>query len=891
VTRFPAGWSSPGRPARSAAWILLAALLLWAFFAQALTGMVVKSPTVDERVQLTRGYVYLELDDLRFTIGHPILAGALNALPLWALTDLSLPTDHPAWAEHRGTLFADRFIWHSGHSADIDLDARTDARSASAMSAASVELIFFLGRLMTVALGVLFAALVFRWARQLWGGWAGLVPLALFVFDPTIVAHSRFTTDDVAVSLFYFAATYGLWRYLERGRPRDMLLTGAAFGLAQGTKFSALLLVPVFLILIGLEPFLKRGRFPPSSGPAWARWLRLTGGRALALFAIGALTLWAIYRFEFHPLRGVGAFPSGHPLAGWRWPLPAPAYWKDFFSFYGERERYAFLAGRISFTGWWYYFPFAFLIKTPIPALILIGRAFVVRDARADAGSRESDRRHLVALLVPAAVYLLFTLLSPIQIGYRHFIPILPYLYVLAGRGIDFRGRGRGLRERDVLWVRSAWPWAVVVWSAVVAVRIHPHHLAYFNALAGGPDNGWRYLVDSNIDWGQDLPALRDVVERYDLGRIKLSYFGSTPPSHYGLDFEPLPTWSETPEQGNPLTRTYYPPDPTPGVYAISATHLQGVVLEPDRWDTYAWFRDKEPFAKAGYSIFLYRVGPTGPPVDVALSGVQVDELTPDTFAVFGSNDVRLRWFDAHASLVIPPQPGWTVVASEGAYGGTDGWEPLILSAVEDLRAWDWPSAQPCGTTTGSACALYPPDPAAHAAALAWVRDLEATCDVWRSDTLVPSLSDISPLALPANLDDQLQFLGYVFENAPGAETAPLLVTAWRVTVPPDGPRAIFVHLLTPQGGVAAQWDGLDVPVEGWRGGDTILQVASFDLPTDLPPGLYWLQVGAYNPETMERLPVLVDGMPVTDRILLETIHVRSEARNAVECRLVGDLP
>ena len=81
--------------------------------------------------------------------------------------------------------------------------------------------------------------------------------------------------------------------------------------------------------------------------------------------------------------------------------------------------------------------------------------------------------------------------------------------------------------------------------------------------------------------------------------------------------------------------------------------------MDPDEWDTYAWFRDRSPFAKAGYSIFLHQVEPTGPPVDVVLSGLQVDEFAPETFTAFGSNDVRLRWFDARTSLVVPSQPGW----------------------------------------------------------------------------------------------------------------------------------------------------------------------------------------------------------------------------------------
>jgi hypothetical protein len=95
-----------------------------------------------------------------------------------------------------------------------------------------------------------------------------------------------------------------------------------------------------------------------------------------------------------------------------------------------------------------------------------------------------------------------------------------------------------------------------LVWSAAITVWISPHYLSFFNVLAGGPNNGWRYLTDSNIDWGQDLPALRDLIQKQNLGRIKLAYFGTAHPSYYDIDFEPLPTWEPAPEQGNPTTRT-----------------------------------------------------------------------------------------------------------------------------------------------------------------------------------------------------------------------------------------------------------------------------------------------------------------------------------------------
>jgi hypothetical protein len=768
----------------------LAVLLLWAFFAQAVTSMVQKSPTVDEQVHLMRGYVYLKTGEMPFQLGHPILANALNALPLLALEDLPLPDDDAARLarqDNQWGVYADRLIWQSGHD---------------------VERIFFLSRLPTVALGLLFAALVLRWARQLWGNGGGLVALALFAFDPTLVAHGRLATDDVAVSLFYFAATYGLWRYLETRQRRHLALAGVALGLAQGSKFSALLLAPVFVAVVGLW------RWGTGGG------LRQDALALLATFAIGGLTLWAGYRFDLRP------------LSGWTLPVPATAYFEDLIweTHYFGREGYTFLAGQYSASGWWYYFLAAHVLKSPLPALLLLGAALLsLRLGKAN-GPR------LMALLLPACAYLLSTLIVSLNIGYRLFIPVLPYLYVLTGRlATVVKGRQR-------LALVGA-----LAWSVLIALGIHPHYLAYFNELAGGPDGGYRYLTDSNIDWGQDLPALRDLVQEQDLGRIKLSYFGTAHPSYYGLDFEPLPTWSPTPEQGNPFTRTYNPYDPAPGVYAISASHLQGVVFKPEQWDTFAWFRDKKPLAKAGYSIFLYRVEAHGPPVNVALGGVQIDELPPQVLESFGSNDLRLRWFDPQTSFVLPEQPGWVVSVSRNqVFPGTG-------------------RQGKCEKKPGFS--LAPPDPKAHAAYLNAISNLNAP--VWRSAALVPSSDEsLEPLALPLSLGEQLEFLGYELESPATDPGRVSIETFWRVTARPDGSRAIFVHLLAPDGQVVAQWDGLDIAVEGWREGDTLMQGASFELPGDLAPGQYWLQTGVYNPATGERLAVL--GETVTeDRILL----------------------
>jgi len=783
-------------------WIIpLRIALLFVFFAQAMTSMVVKSPTVDEQAHLTRGYLYLELGSVPFKIGHPIFASALNALPVWTFFDLPLPSDPALWQDNRWGEFADQFIWRTCEDMDT---------------------IFFLGRIVTVALGLLFAVYVCRWASQLWGELGGLFALGLFVFDPTIIAHSRLITDDIAVSFFYFVATYSLWRYLENGKKRSLVATGITFGLAQGCKFSAFMLVPVLFGIILLWVLLH-DRY--SIGVPQS--LTKRASDLLLIFAIGGLTIWAIYGFEFRLLAGSSI------------PIPATSYFEDAIweMRYFGKTGYVYLNDTISTEGWWYYFIFAFLLKTSLPALIMVAAAVFTL-------WRPAFPARTWLLLLPATFYAISTLIIRLNIGYRFFIPVLPYLYVFAA-GVPWL-----LKRHGTILVA-----VILVWSAVIAGKIHPDYLAYFNIFAGGPNNGYRFLVDSNIDWGQDLPALRRIIGDQDLDTVKLSYFGTAHPSCYDIDFEPLPTWSPAPEQGNPATRTYTPFAPPPGVYAISATNLQGVVLKPENWDTFKWFRSQEPFAKAGYSIFLYRVSPSGPPVDVALSGIQIDQLAPETLAQFGSNDLNLRWFDASTSFVVPSEPGWVVTDSEIQIEG------------------EWPEGVECITIDTPFCVAYPPDPRTHADLLTQIDRLRTVSQAWYSaETFPATLEESSQLSIPVSLGGEISFLSYNLEIADVVS----IRTVWHVDDQPSGPRKIFIHLLNPDGSVTSQWDGLDVLMEGWHTGDTIIQRSSIPIPDGATSSMYWLQVGVYNPATMERLPVVSHGAHVADRILLQSITLEN---------------
>jgi hypothetical protein len=138
-------------------------------------------------------------------------------------------------------------------------------------------------------------------------------------------------------------------------------------------------------------------------------------------------------------------------------------------------------------------------------------------------------------------------------------------------------------------------------WYLLGPLRTHPHHLAYYNDAAGGPGGGYKIVADSAIDWGQDLKELRSFLEREDIDAIRLAYFGAMPPGHYGIRYQPLPSFDRHPE--DPV---YADSFGDRELVVISAYNLLGI--HPTLRQTYQWLREREPLARPGYSLFVYDV-------------------------------------------------------------------------------------------------------------------------------------------------------------------------------------------------------------------------------------------------------------------------------------------
>jgi 4-amino-4-deoxy-L-arabinose transferase-like glycosyltransferase len=579
---------------RSRPWVKACALaLLAALGIQIAASVRTWSPTFDEPYHILRAYVYLKTGDsaLLEVGGHPPFSNLLSVAPLLLRSDVILPPHQAGWPNIGAfsDLFsaAEEFFWRLGNDADG---------------------ILIWSRLPGLCLSLCLAGLVFLWAKERNGPWAGLLALALYAFDPNLIAHSSVVTTDLGATFLIFATVYCLWRFCRRPSWSALALTGVAFGLAQASKFSCLFLAPAVAVTLAIwsgsgdgstltPPFAALKTLPGQGrGPRRARLRRLclVLGLCLIVFLIGFTVLWAVYGFRVRPLL---PHESTHAVLD-RWIpgdsvkvrhiaykvaenllIPAPAYFDElaWLQRYSKAGHSSYLLGQYRRSGWWYYFPVAFAVKTPVPTLLLLLLAFYL-------SLRHRGEEHdEYFLLAPMAVFFGASVFSSIDIGYRNILPVLPLAYVyvskLAAKAFDRPARV-GLA-------------VLCLWLVTSTVRVSPHYLAYFNELAGGPGNGSRYLADSNLDWGQDLKNLKRYMDARGIPELYLDYFGVGDPNYYGIRSRQVPNVP-------PLA------DAVPAYYAVSVTSL--VEVYAPGGSALDWIRQHRPVDNVGYSIFVYRL-------------------------------------------------------------------------------------------------------------------------------------------------------------------------------------------------------------------------------------------------------------------------------------------
>jgi hypothetical protein len=545
-----------------------------------------KSPTFDETVHLFAGYSYLRWGDYRVNPEHPPLVKMLAAAPLLAL-DLDSARITPR--ERSGVQRDKNYGWVLAHRfVFVDNDAET---------------LFGHARWVMLFMAAALAVCVGLWARELYGTEAAIAALVLFCFDPNIIAHATIVQTDVPFALFFFVSTYFFWRSLKELSWFNLLMTAALFALASVTKFSFLTILPAWL-LVGLVKIMTSGSLTsPITSPAV---IADRGKKAALVSTIFIFTLvfsyvviWAAYQFRFDAVlyqRGQFFIANRGGESPWlefliqfcRANFVLPEAWIfGIEDAYHHMGRTAYLNGEISKTGFWMYFPVAFVAKTPVPTLLLIliavGHLIFVRSRQGGA----------FVLLAPAIIFFLLAVWSKLNVGLRHIIPVYPFLFVLIGGTIGAGWKSGRRPARFSLIFIGLWLIGSTLWA-------YPNYLAYFNEVAGGTSRGHRILVDSNLDWGQDLKELKKWMSRNQVEKIQFAYFGTADPAYYKIDAVYLP--GSVFVSAPPLNGVA----DTPPYLAISETHLAGLYL--DQPDRYARFRQQKPVATIGNSIRVYKI-------------------------------------------------------------------------------------------------------------------------------------------------------------------------------------------------------------------------------------------------------------------------------------------
>lgn len=554
------------------AWLIAIFLaVLHAFLA--VTAVNTKSPTFDEPQHLTAGYSYWATGDFRLDPENGDLPAMWAALPLVFGNTKFIPLNDRGWQRAEEGRTAHQFFYEVGND--------PDGMIAQA-------------RIMMSIFGAALCLLVYRIGREFFGLIGGLIAEILTALDPNFLAHSPLVDSDVPAAFFFAATVWTSWRLFQKITAARLLVAALSLSGLFLTKFSAPIVLPVVAAMSVLKIFsrseiaLRFVRFQTVLKQTWKKACVIT----TCLFALGTILFIAIWGSCSFRYEAWTDHRDSHEGTSWHWNyllenshaavlrsvgfarahrlLPEAYLYGLAYVRKHEIDRPAFLDNQWSIVGFPLFFPLAFLYKTPLPMLLLLALAIYAAIANRQSWKIENILNPLWAFTL---VYGAFAITAQLNIGHRHLLPIYPALFVACGAVAHL------LRDRR----RAGFAAATIVllsWHVTESSLARPDYLAYFNQIGGGPSRGYQHLVDSSLDWGQDLPALKKWINDHpaliDQKRVYLAYFGTADPRAYEINAEAIVPESQFSPPASQLAG---------GIYCISATTLQSVyALEIGPW-------------------------------------------------------------------------------------------------------------------------------------------------------------------------------------------------------------------------------------------------------------------------------------------------------------------
>lgn len=596
---------------------LIVILVLAIFFAVSLIVSSQESTIMDEQAHIPAAYTYMRYQDMRLNPEHPPLLKDLAGLPLLFL-NITFPTDDPSWTE--------------GVNEQWDLGNKfIHSNNANA--------IVFWSRFPIILLAVLLGFFIFKWSKEVSGTAAGLFALVLYAADPNILGHNHYVTTDLGIAAFVFFSFYYFIRFLKNPTWKNVALAGVALGLAQLAKFSGVLLFPLFTLLVVIFAFIKRR--PGYVNDKNDKRYRLSAvweyaGKYIVIIIICFAAIWVLYFFNTYRMppeklfdnttkvfsdEGMGGVAKSVVFALNASPIlrPLAEYFLGVFMVFVRIEggNTYFFFGNVSNHASKAYFPAVFMLKETLPFLFLIffSSGYALFKLTKTLAGKQKERLKFIwkeakiyleggvvyySMFAFIAMYGYLSITGNLNIGFRHLFPILPFAYVLVAKKVfDLIKNAKHEHTRKILGTIVV---VFLVWIIAEPIVNYPNYLSYFNEFVGGPKNGYKYITDSNVDWGQDAKRLSVWVNEYNqknpqnaIDKIRVDYFGGADPKYY---------------LGGKYMHWTSAYDLEPGWYAISAGFLQESIYK-QKAPGEKGYEDliNYPLVKrVGDSIFVYYV-------------------------------------------------------------------------------------------------------------------------------------------------------------------------------------------------------------------------------------------------------------------------------------------
>ncbi len=577
------------------------------------------SAIFDETAHIPAGYSYLTMHDARLNPEHPPLLKDLAALPL-VFMRLNFDTAQKFWTTDINGQ------WEAGHNLFWQTGNDPDQ-------------VIFWARLPIVLLSLLFGWFIFKWTKELAGILGGLFALTLYAFDPNILGHNHFVTTDLGIAGFMMISFYYFLRFIKDPTWKNVAIGGFFLAVVQLTKFSSILLFPIFGLAAIIYPLVKK--IPAEQKSALLFKLKNLGsylGKSLIAFAISIVIVWIFYGLNFYKtpelkmtetisfyfsptdtanVKNIYTNQTLLALNNNSFTRPLSEYFLGIAMVFKRVAggNGAYFMGQVSGTAFPAYFPTVFTLKEPLILLFFMLSAIIIAfwnnikafiDRSKNSAKKSSWTtdfadyiRHHIRVLSMLSFIILYAYISitgNLNIGFRHLFPILPFIYILTAKIIiNFCQKNKDASHKFTFLS------ATLILSALLIVQTiaaYPYYMSYFNPIAGGPKNGYKYATDSNADWGQDLKRLKVFLEKHpEINKIRVDYFGGADIKYYIKD-KYIMWW----DAKRPIE---------PGWYAISTNFLQGSIYDTTKKDadSYRWLKNIQPVYQVGTSIFVYYVG------------------------------------------------------------------------------------------------------------------------------------------------------------------------------------------------------------------------------------------------------------------------------------------